>query len=81
MAQIHFAYDNRELIEMLRQRGRLLMQGKYKEHSVISSQIEKLVEEKKEDFSRPVVAFVIFETQEGQERCFEEFLTTKNMIG
>lgn len=57
------------------------MQGKYKEHSVISSQIEKLVEEKKEDFSRPVVAFVIFETQEGQERCFEEFLTTKNMIG
>lgn len=66
---------------MLRKRGRLLIQGKYKEHDVISTQIEKLVEANKEAFCRPVVAFVIFETQEAQERCFEEFMTSKNMIG
>lgn len=48
---------------------------------IFSTKIEKLIQAKKEAFSRPVVAFIIFESQEGQERCFEYFMTSKNMIG
>ena len=30
---------------------------------------------------RPVTAYVLFETQEGQQRCFENFLTSTNVFG
>jgi hypothetical protein len=40
-----------------------------------------LIERKKEQFERPVAAFIVFETQEGMERCLEELVTESNFFG
>ena len=66
---------------MIKERGRLLTEGNFKEHKVVSDKITKLIEQKKEKFCRPVVAFIIFDNQECQERCLEELLTSESLIG
>ena len=40
-----------------------------------------MVEENREIYSTPVAAFVTFNTQEGYERCLQEFETSHTMFG
>lgn len=39
------------------------------------------MESNKDKYSRPVVAFVIFETFESQQRCYDELQTKRNVYG
>ena len=43
--------------------------------------MEKLVEKNADIYSTPVAAFVTFTTQEGYERCLNEFETAQTMFG
>ena len=75
IACIHFAYDNREVIELLKQRGVITTKGDFK----LLQNIEKKIIDKLKDkdkylkFRRPVMAFVTFTRQEAAERCLKYF--------
>ena len=58
-----------------------MIAGNIKQYKEFSNKIEKLLEDEKEKFCRPVVAFVIFDNQECQERCLEEFVTSNSITG
>ena len=40
-----------------------------------------MIENEKCDFVKPVAAFVTFNSQEGMERCINEFETKSNFFG
>ena len=71
IASLSMAYDNREIIEILKSRGQNLVNGKQKQLRKDEEKINKLVKQQKDKFKRPVFAFVTFNCQEGYERCMK----------
>ena len=60
VASISFAFDNKEVLEILRQRGTILTQGKLSQLSSIEDKLKIFVEKNGEKLKRPVMAFVTF---------------------
>jgi hypothetical protein len=79
VADINFAYDNGSLIKLLRRRGSVLKSGKSSKQ--IDNKIYENIEANFDKYRRPVIAFVLFEDQEGQQRCFEHFLSSVGYFG
>ena len=76
IASIHIAYDNAELINMLDERGNLLVKEDQHGMKKIETKIIEQISKNYEKFSTPVAAFVIFETEENRNRCIGQFGTT-----
>lgn len=65
VAQISFAYDNSELIKLLKERGEAIMSQEYESIKKIDNKINNLKNEKPGNLIRPCSAFITFETKEG----------------
>ena len=48
---------------------------------MIEEKIKMKIEENREKYIRPVTAFIMFDSQEGQERCETYFGATMNVFG
>ena len=57
------------------------MAGNGDKSKKIEKEIEVYAKENFEKIQRPCTAYVIFERQEGQQRCFDNFETTQNSLG
>jgi len=81
IACVIFAYSNRKLIKALIKRGKCLIAGKI--HNILESEerINHLVSDHRDDFIRPVKAYVSFNTQEGFERATAHCGTSRNIWG
>lgn len=81
VASISLAYDNKDLIDILKSRGQNLVNGRYEKLRKNEQKINKLVKKNKEKYKRPVFAFVIWNCQEGYERCIKFLRTKKSFFG
>ena len=81
VACVNLAYDNSHLQYLLRQRGGLLVRGQFKKAKEFELKILAEMESNKDKYTRPVVAFVIFETFDCQQRCYDELQTKRNVYG
>ena len=66
VANVTLAYDNVEVIKMLRKRGGHFINGQGEKGDALEDKIYEYVEKNYDKVIRPVTAFVLFETQEGQ---------------
>lgn len=66
---ITFAFDNSQLINLLKQRGLAIKLENYDKMRAINQQIEVLKSTNSAKFKRPVTAFLTFENEEGLNRC------------
>jgi len=57
---ISFAYDNRQVLELLTKRGNLLANGKYDKLAEIEDKIKNYINSNMDIIKRPVMAFVTF---------------------
>ena len=62
----------------MHKRGALIAKGKFEKVPPINEEIEELAKEKKDEFTRPVAAFITFERQEGKDRCMKYFCDPKD---
>lgn len=69
IANISFAFDNYEIINLLEKRGAAIVNRKEKQQLEIEEKLEEIRRQKADEVSRPVKAFITFETQEGYERA------------
>ena len=58
-----------------------MIAGNIREYKEFANKIEKLLDDSNEYFCLPVVAFVIIDNQECQERCLEELVTSNSITG
>lgn len=65
IATISFAFNNSELIYLLKERGQKIMTQDFEKMREIEGKINKLKDEHFEDLTRPVCAFITFETDTG----------------
>jgi hypothetical protein len=63
-----FAFDNSELINLLKQRGAAIKFEKWDLMREINAKIDHLKSVKLEAFNRPVTAFLTFENEEALNR-------------
>ena len=70
-ANITFAYDNPELLNLLATRGSAVTSGKFDKLPAINEKLQELKDTKKNKLIRPVAAFLTFNTQEGYERALK----------
>jgi hypothetical protein len=87
IALISFAFDNAELINLLKERGNAIKFENFDRMREINRQIDDVKSKNLEKLNRPVSAFLTFENEEGLNRClnynetvqddedFEEFRT------
>jgi len=73
IANITFGFANQQLLHLLKERGSLIAKGKFEKVPPINEKIERLSKEKKDEFTRPVAAFITFERQEGKDRAIKYF--------
>ena len=66
---ITFAFDNSELINLLKKRGSAIKFEKYDLMRKINVKIDELKSRNLEKYIRPVSAFLTFENEEGLNRC------------
>jgi hypothetical protein len=73
ISMISFAFDNSQLINLLRQRGTFIKFEKYDKMREVNKKIDELKSDpnKLKAFNRPVTAFLTFENEEGINRCKE----------
>jgi hypothetical protein len=64
-----FAFDNAELINLLKQRGLTIKFEKYDKMRELNTKIESLKASNLDKYNRPVTAFLTFENEEGLNRC------------
>lgn len=64
-----FAFDNSELINLLKSRGNAIKYEKWDEMRQINKRIDELKTKNLEQYNRPVTAFLTFENEEGLNRC------------
>lgn len=64
-----FAFDNSELINLLKQRGNAIKFEKWDTMRHINKQIDEIKTKNVEKYNRPVTAFLTFENEEGLNRC------------
>jgi len=62
IAHISFAFDNKEIIELLLKRGVIIVDGKFTKLKEINQKIDELIIKDKEKIERPVACFITFET-------------------
>ena len=60
---INFSFENGELIEMLKERGDALRECKWEEVKKIEKEVEHLKNQNFEKLTRPISAFITFETE------------------
>ena len=65
IADIVFAFNNAELIQLLRARGGHIMYQRFDEMRKVEQQISTLKNEKFADLTKPVDAFITFEEEDG----------------
>jgi len=70
IAMISFAYDNAELINLLRKRGQFIKLQKFDQMREVNKKIDEVKADpvKIKKFYRPVTAFLTFENEEGLNR-------------
>ena len=73
IAHISFAFDNKELLQALIERGTLITKGAFDKLAKVNEKIDKMYENDREKLSTPVAAFITFETQEAFERAMFYF--------
>lgn len=66
---ITFAFDNSELINLLKERGNAIKFEKWDKMRVINKKINELKTKNADKYNRPVTAFITFENEEGINRC------------
>lgn len=69
IALVTFAFDNSELINLLKARGAAIKYEKYDMMREINKKIDDLKTKNLEKYTRPVSAFLTFENEEGLNRC------------
>jgi hypothetical protein len=69
IALITFAFDNSELINLLKKRGAAIKVENFDLMRKINKQIDDLKSSQLDKFIRPVSAFLSFENEEGLNRC------------
>ncbi len=69
IAHITFSFNNVEVIKLLAKRGAFITTGQNAKLAAIDQEIRTLVVRDWDKFSKPVAAFITFETQEGYERA------------
>lgn len=77
IANITFAFNNAKLIALLRQRGAIVGSGNFKKLPDIDKKINDLKTHDLQSLTKPVAAFITFETQDGFERACEFKATHK----
>lgn len=77
IANVTFGFANQQLLRLLKERGTLIAKGKFEKVPPINEKIERLSKEKKDEFTRPVAAFITFERQEGKDRAMKYFCDKK----
>ncbi len=60
IANIQFGYANSDMIKKLRERGKMMGKFKQKDLLEIEKELNEMTEKRKEEFQRPVTAFVTF---------------------
>ena len=65
VVQIIFTYNNAELIKMLKERGECIKGEEWKKVEKINEEIDHLKSEHLHKLTRPLSAFVTFESEEG----------------
>ena len=89
ISMMTFAFDNAQLINMLKQRGLAIKFEKYDKMRELNKKIDALVSANPQKFNRPVTAFLTFENEEGLNRCQnykdtvqnEEFADIRTLLG
>lgn len=66
---VTFAFDNAELITLLKERGNAIKFEKWDTMREINRKINELKTKNVEKYNRPVAAFLTFENEEGINRC------------
>lgn len=65
IADIAFAFNNAELIQLLRLRGSHIMYQRYDKMREVEKKISQLKDEKFKDLVKPCDAFITFEEEDG----------------
>lgn len=68
IAMFTFAFDNSELINLLKKRGEAIKFERWDEMRAINNKIDEIKTKNLEKFNRPVTAFLTFENEEGLNR-------------
>ena len=85
-----FAFDNAELINLLKSRGQAIKFEKFDLMRKINKKIDDLKTKNLEKYNRPVTAFLTFENEEGLNRCInynetvmddDAFLEYRTLLG
>lgn len=77
---ISFAFDNAELINLLRQRGTYIKYENYDKMREVNNKIDAITadDHKRRELNRPVTAFITFSNEEGINRAKEYDETCEN---
>ena len=73
-----FAFDNSELILLLKERGQAITSDNFDKMRQVDEKINNLKNEKLNIFVRPCSVFMTFENEEGLERALNFDNTTKD---
>jgi hypothetical protein len=71
IADIAFAYDNAELIKLLRTRGQHIVNQRFDKQKEVEQEISDLKNQSWETFTKPVCAFITFEEEDGYNRALD----------
>jgi hypothetical protein len=66
---ISFAFDNAELINLLKERGMAIKFEKWDKVRDINKKIDDIKTTSLDKYNRPVTAFITLENEEGLNRC------------
>jgi hypothetical protein len=69
IALVTFAFDNADLINLLKERGADIKYEKFDLMRKLNKNIDDLKSQNLEKYTRPVSAFLTFENEEGLNRC------------
>lgn len=71
IANITFAFNNAKLLHLLQERGTAVASGMFKNLPEVDKKINELKKHEANSLTKPVSAFITFETQDGYERACE----------
>lgn len=69
IAMISFAFDNAEVINLLKERGSYIKSQKYDKMREMDAKIDQYIRDHMKDCARPVSCFLTFENEEGLNRA------------
>lgn len=71
IADIQFSFRNREILRLLGERGKAILEQNHEMKSMIENEITSLVKKDHETFTTPVCAFITFANEESYLRATE----------